>query len=120
MPEPDGNQGRGYDGDALMLALTMVRVSDGVDPMLDTYQTSLWPPLEQCAAEERVRHAYKVRCTSASRACSLLSAFTIHQLLLANIVLDIENPDDAERKLQLDGASPAMPPATRLHMHFDD
>ena len=99
-PDPEKNP---YNCDALMLALTMVRVVD-VNPMLDTYQTSLWPPLEQCAAEERVRHAYKVRCAPASLACSSLSAFIIHQLLLANIVLEIENPDNAKRKLQLDGA----------------
>ena len=61
-PRDEGEQ---FDRDALMLALTMVRVSDGVDPMLDTYQTSLWPPLEQCPAEERVRHAYKARCAAA-------------------------------------------------------
>ena len=114
-PLPGGNaiEHREYDCDALLLALTVVRVSDAVDPMLDTYLTRTWPPLGQSRAEGRTRDAYKARFTAAHCAPTARAAVRVRvladwappcQLLLANIVLEVENPDGSERKLQLDGA----------------
>ena len=111
-PQPGGNVigRREYDCDALMLALTVVRVSDGIDPMLDTYLTRTWPPLEQ---SDRMRDAYKARyraahCAPTARAAVRVRLLTdwahcCRQLLLANIVLEVENPHGSEQKLQLDG-----------------
>jgi hypothetical protein len=51
--------------DALMLALELVRVCDA-DALLESYQTHMWPPLEQCLAAERTTDTYKVPASTGS------------------------------------------------------
>ncbi len=46
--------------DALMLSLELVRVHDA-DALLESNHTHMWPPLEQCLAEQRTVDSYKVR-----------------------------------------------------------